>query len=63
MNRQQFLSYIAENFSINGEASRLIDNILIYSERLEYEDQYSFLCEMFDGTIGLSEAEIRKISL
>ena len=63
MNKGEFMVYIADNFDISGEAFRLIDNILTYAERLEGDEQYHFLCEMLDGTIGLSDAEIRKVSL
>lgn len=63
MNRDEFMNYIAENYDIAGEAFRLIGNILYYAERFESDEQYHFLCEMLDGTIGLSDAEIRKVSL
>lgn len=33
MNREQFFNYILENFTISGEAGRLIDNILCYVEK------------------------------
>lgn len=63
MDKREFLQYILDNFDISGEAYRLISNILDYAEILPSDEQYSFLCDMLDGTIGLSDAEIRKITL
>lgn len=61
MNRNEALDYIQENFCISGEAGRLIANILQYAEAVEDENErYLFLCEMLDGTIGLSDREIRQ---
>ena len=65
MNRKEFMEYIEENFDISGEAKRLIDNILCYveSQGVEKDEQYTMLSCMLDGTIGLSNSEIKKISL
>ena len=65
MNRNEFMEYIEENFDISGEAGRLIDNILSFVENNYFDDneQYRVLCELLDGTIGLSDSEIKKISL
>lgn len=63
MNRQEFMDYIVENYDISGDAFRLIANILCYAERFEGDEQYRFLCEMLGGTIGLSDMEIKKVSL
>ena len=64
MNANEFLEYIEENFNISGEALRLIGNILDYAEiHIEPIEQYGYLCEMLEGTIGLSDREIRRISL
>lgn len=60
MNREEFYNYILQNYNIRGEAARLIDNILQFVE-LNYpeeEMQYSALCDLLDGTIGLSDQEI-----
>ena len=63
MNREQFYQYILDNFSISGEAGRLINNILHFVEEnyTDENDQYKALCDLLDGTIGLSDAEIRKV--
>ena len=61
VNKSKFMDYITDNFNISGEAFRLIDNILTYAERLERDKQYDFLREMLDGTIGLTDTEIRSV--
>lgn len=61
MTHGEVMTYIEENFDISGEAGRLISNILCYAEEIADEnDRHLFLCDMLDGTIGLSEREIRK---
>lgn len=64
MDAQEFLDYISENFDISGEAYRLIGNIVSYiSENfLDEEDQYRAACSLLDGTIGLSDSELRQIA-
>ena len=63
MNREQFYQYILDNFSISGEATRLINNILHFVEEnyTDENEQYRALCDLLDGTIGLSDAEIKKV--
>ena len=63
MNREQFYQYILDNFSISGEAGRLINNILHFVEEnyTDENEQYKALCDLLDGTIGLSDAEIKKV--
>ena len=63
MNREQFYQYILDNFSISGEAGRLINNILHFVEEnyTEENEQYMALCDLLDGAIGLSDAEIKKV--
>lgn len=63
MNREQFYNYIVENFTISGEAGRLIDNILqfVESHYPEENEQYNALCSLLDGTIGLTDNEIKKV--
>ena len=63
MNREQFYQYILDNFSISGEAGRLINNILHFVEEnyTEENEQYRVLCDLLDWTIGLSDAEIKKV--
>lgn len=63
MNREQFYNYIVENFTISGEAGRLIDNILQFVETHypEENEQYNALCSLLDGTIGITDNEIKKV--
>lgn len=63
MDREQFYNYILENFSISGDAGRLIDNILqfVESHYTEENEQYNVLCSLLDGTIGLTDNEIKKV--
>jgi len=63
MNREEFKNYIDENFNISGEAGRLINNILCFVETnyTEENEQYNVLCELLDGTIGLTDQEIQQV--
>lgn len=65
MNREEFMEYVRENFNISCEARRLIDNILSFVENTYFDEseQYKVLCELLDGTIGLSDNEIMRICL
>lgn len=65
MDKEEFMNYITENYNISGEAHRLIGNILnfVASHYTEENEQYNALCELLDGTIGLSDNEIKKIVL
>lgn len=64
LNKAEFIAYVEENFDVSEEFGRLLDNVLTYAENsVDPENQHAFLCDMLDGTIGLSEAEIRKINL
>ena len=63
INKEQFYNQILENFNISGEAGRLIDNILqfVESHYTEENEQYNALCSLLDGTIGLTDNEIKKV--
>lgn len=63
MNRDQFYNYIVVNFTVSGEAERLIDNILQFVEAhyTTKSEQYNALCSLLDGTIGLKDNEIKKV--
>lgn len=65
MDKEEFMNYIAENYNISGEAHRLIGNILnfVADHYTQEDEQYNALCELLDGTIGLSDNEIKKIVL
>ncbi len=53
--------WLLEEFDIGGAAARIIRNVLEYADRMEGDEQYDFLTEMLDGTIGLSDREIRNL--
>ena len=65
MNKSEFLLYIEENFNIIGESYRLISNILdfVSNNATNENEQYNMLCNLLDGTIGLSDMELRKVYL
>ena len=65
MNKQQFFEYIQENFNIDGASQRLIWNILSYIEANypEENEQYNALVSLLDGTIGLEDAELKKVHM
>ena len=64
MNREEFLEFVSKNFNIGGDAMRLIDNILLYAERIvDLDERRGFLNDTLMDAIGLTEEEIAKISL
>lgn len=65
MNKSEFLLYIEENFNITGESYRLISNILdfVSNNATNENEQDNMLCNLLDGTIGLSDMELRKVYL
>ena len=65
MNKEQFFEYIHENFNIDGTSQSLILNILDYIEAnySEKNEQYNALCSLLDGTIGLEDAELKKVHM
>ena len=58
---EEAYEWLLGEFNIGGVAARIIRNILEYADRLDCDEQYDFLTEMLDGTIGLSEREIRDL--
>lgn len=54
-------NWILEEFSIDGTAARIIRNILEYADQLDGEEQHNFLSDALDGTIGLTDREIRNL--
>lgn len=65
MNKEQFFEYIHENFNIDGTSQGLILNILDYIEAnySEKNEQYNALCSLLDSTIGLEDAELKKVHM
>ena len=60
-NMEQAYEWLLEEFDIDGAAARIIRNVLEYADRMEGAAQHDFLAEMLDGTIGLSDREIRNM--
>lgn len=58
---EKAFEWLLDEFNIEGAAARIIRNILEYADRLDGDEQYAFLTEMLDGTIGLSDREIRNL--
>lgn len=65
MNKPEFMDYLNENFSLTGEEYGFINNILdfVANNYTDENEQYLALSELFENTIGLSDKEIRQISL
>ena len=63
MNKDEFYNYILENFSLDGTARRLIQNILDYIEKTapDENEQYQIACDLLAG-FGMTDAEMRKIA-
>ena len=53
--------WLLEECDIDGAAARILRNVLEYADRMGGDEQYDFLAEMLDGTIGLSDREIRNL--
>ena len=60
-NMEQAYEWLLEEFDIDGAAARIIRNVLEYADCMEGDEQHDFLTEMLDGTIGLSDQEIRNM--
>ena len=65
MNREQFYNYILEIFDLSGDAQRLISNILLFVEEnySKENEQYTVLSSLLDGTIGLTDNEIKNVCM
>lgn len=62
-NKEEFMEWVRETFDVPGPAQRLMENILDFVEKLPEEEHYSALTDLLSGTIGLTDSEIRQISL
>jgi hypothetical protein len=60
-NMEKAYEWLLEEFDISGTAARIIRNVLEYADRMGGDEQYDFLAEMLDGTIGLFDREIRNL--
>lgn len=64
MGPDKFMEYLAANFNLTRTERTLIENILNYANGFEDEDEaYGFLSDMFEGTIGISDREVKMFSI
>lgn len=62
MSKEDWLEWVRRNFNISGEADRMLVNILNFVETIhDTTEKYLFLDYLLDGTIGLTETEIRML--
>ena len=63
MNRNEFFEYIIDNFTLSGEAQRLIDNILFYIEsRFEDVNDQRIAARDLLASIDLEDVEFNLIN-
>lgn len=65
MDKEAFIQYIQEEFSVDGSTLRLISNVLdfVSNNTTDKSSQKEMLHELLDGTIGLSDEEINQIDM
>lgn len=59
--KEDAYNYIIEHYNIGQPAARILDNILEYADKMTNEEQYEFFGEILDGTIGLTEDELKSL--
>lgn len=59
--KEDAYDYIIEHFDIGQPAARILNNILEYADKMANEKQYEFFSEILDGTIGLTEDELKSL--
>ena len=58
MDKKRLLEYIRAHFTVSGEATRLIVNIVEYVACQSEEEQPMLLWALLDGTIGIDRDEL-----
>ena len=58
MDKERLLEYIRAQFTVSGEAARLIVNIVEYVACQSEEEQPMLLWALLDGTIGIERDEL-----
>lgn len=63
LSKEGFLEYVRESFSVAPEAYRLIENIVehVCARRLSAAAQLNLMKSLLDGTIGLTEEELKML--
>lgn len=66
MDKETFMAYLQQHYSLSGEGWRFVDNILDYAANHFINDQsgdgLNFLWEMFNNTIGITKDELNQFS-
>lgn len=65
MGKEEFYRYILDNFTLSAEAQRIISNILTYVElnAPDNDEAHKLLSFFLDGTIGITDEEIRMFTV
>lgn len=63
VNKEEFMKWARATFDLPGSTQRMMENVLDYVETRPEEEHYAALTALLDGTIGLTDAEIRQINL
>lgn len=65
MGKEEFYGYILDNFTLSAEAQRIISNILTYVElnAPDNDEAHKLLSFFLDGTIGITDEEIRMFTI
>lgn len=60
MDKERLLQYIQDHFTVSGEASRLIFNIVWFVACQTEGEQPMLLWALLDGTIGIERDELMR---
>ena len=58
MDKERLMEYIRKNFTLSGEAFRLISNIIQFVACQTEDEQPMLLWALLDGTIGIERDEL-----
>lgn len=58
MDKERLMEYIRKNFTLSGEAFRLIFNIIQFVACQTEDEQPMLLWALLDGTIGIERDEL-----
>ena len=64
MNKEQFLEYIWENFTLDGTSQKLIASFVDYvcAQSDDDETKWTILCSVLDS-IGMESEEVKKVKI
>ena len=58
MDKERLMEYIRKNFTLSGEAFRLISNIIQFVDCQTEDEQPMLLWALLDGSIGIERDEL-----